>query len=351
MPTFEECKAKIEREFNIVVDFDKVRREMDKFKYLDEIIMNKKYEIDEGAFYKAALFDFAEQHIVNVTKISSEFAYDYLNTFNMVKLLDYFEEMMDARHKEGPNASTPRKPYNGFEKTIIDDFKNGLAAYDKPLADVWADQLVNDKLSFEDITSVIDNEMNEINNALKENQSADYFQDNYTSYICNIDLAQKALDKAWKDRSFIWRIIHPVQAVKQYLYKSDLKNTLNTLRNMGVSNDKYLEENDDISQSIMKYPFETIPERLEHKKRVQMEKEKEMSRKNNENDKENAIENELTNDEPTASINTGEVNESETSKLHESLKDDLTETANVEVSAPHVEDKSIEPPSITNTVN
>lgn len=259
MPSYEELKDEFEYLY-VPVDFTEAERERAQNQYLDDNLFERKTADHDARMYKKALLNMLHTYIEKYTKINVLFEYADITGLNLVEFLTKYENMMQARHEEGPNSDQPRKPYNGLGKTIYNDIKKDLEVYNKPLVDIWSDQIVNGKLSFEEIREVVDSDIEDINQYfrdIKENpERAQGEAYSKAKGFANIEMAQKALDKAWKDRGVAWRIFHPVQAITQYLYKRSLANTVKSMKEKGMSADGILEEREEITESMMKFVYE-----------------------------------------------------------------------------------------------
>ena len=258
MAGYSDLKSKLESEFNVTVDFDTIRKDKQKIMLLDQMLLGAKpTKNPNDTLYKEGLLTFVHHHIDSVIKMNHDVDYNYLSGFDLVRFLTMYEAMMDAKHKEGPNKDTPREPYDGMSETIFEDLKKSVEIYDKPLSEIWADKLVSGHLSYKEIKTIMNDEIDYVNNSVKENGGdPDNIPEQTIASLANIEMAQKALDKAWKDRDLLWRFTHPIEAIQQYYYKSKLGKTVNTLREMKITTDEYMKENDDLSESMMKHVYE-----------------------------------------------------------------------------------------------
>ena len=268
MPRFEELKEDFENTYDLTVDFTEFENDRRRHQYLDDFLFERPLTDHETELYKSALKTFLHTHVEKFIKISDHFEYADISGFYPVEFITKFEKMMQARHEEGPNKNQPRKPFNGLGKTILADVKKELEIYNKPLSDIWAERIVNGKLSFDEVKRVADIEVDDINkylnNIKKDPQNAQ--GDAYTKSmgLANVVMAQRALEKAWKDRGIGWRIIHPFQAISQYIYKNKLATAVNAIKATGMSEEGIMAETEEVSDSMVKFVYENA-DRQAHK--------------------------------------------------------------------------------------
>ena len=78
-----------------------------------------------------------------------------LGNLNVMDFVNEYENIIQLRH-EIKNPSTPRKPYEGIEVEVLKAAENFAKDYSKPLVDVWADKIRDDKYSLSDLRNITD---------------------------------------------------------------------------------------------------------------------------------------------------------------------------------------------------
>ena len=217
------------------IDFRAMEIVQQKFKYLDNFLFERKDKNPELTKYRGGLSFLIHNYLNERLKINNDLDYD-LGKLDFVEFVERYEAMMAAIHKENhPDGTPERKPYLGKSRSaFVKDLKAFTQSYNKPLNEIWSDMIVKDQISFDEIKEVVAGNIQSINHFLDEkakskpntietqefrNVLSRIGEASPSASFASLHMARLALDKAWKDRSVFWRIIHPIEAVQQYIYK------------------------------------------------------------------------------------------------------------------------------------
>ena len=216
MATYQELVTKFQSDYNIQFDLDSLVHSSRVYNYLEDYLLETNSGTEAGV-YKTVLSELLRDHIENKISISAgKTDYD-ASQLDLVKFVKEYEAMMAARNEQSEQKNAKRKEYEGLRDTILVTAMGVLEAYDKPLTDIWADKVLNGKISFEEFSAFADGE----NQYVNENYS-EAAHDALKSRADNVFLAAKAMEKIWEGRSIFWIIRHPVMAVRDYTYKKTL---------------------------------------------------------------------------------------------------------------------------------
>ena len=135
----------------------------------------------------------------------------------LVKFVRQFEDIMKLNNAE---SSNPRKrsEFEGYKlDTLLNKIKESTKEYDKPIYSIWADKVLNKKLSYEDLKKITDESIQSIG-TINENRA----QQVDRKKLSNVVFAYEAMVKIRESRGGWWKAFHLWQNYKESKYLEDL---------------------------------------------------------------------------------------------------------------------------------
>lgn len=279
--SLEQKIGKFNAKYDVKLDPHAIEEEARIDAVFEEYRFDKKdKQVTQATTYWKALTKTLTDSLNAKTKINKNADYD-LSDLNIVSFIREFEDIMQQSNKQ---SKTPRerKPFEGmnFDK-MIEKIKAGTSAYDKPLYSIWANKVVDNKISYEDLKKVTDESVQNIEKAEKNKYSTVSRED-----LSNVVYAHEAMFRVCQSRGFWWKVFH--------LYQNYVENKYLESLSMRVS--QYIEKNypindisDTMPDSMMKKVYtnteytiryerdKKIKEKIEKSQKQEEEKRREIS--------------------------------------------------------------------------
>lgn len=170
-----------------------------KLKYYDNVLINKKDNNPELKKYLSGLTRTLAECIKAKIKIND--GADYHGGINLLSFIRDYEGMMKAR-KEETEYDRERRPYEGADyDKLVKYVVNSTREYDQALCWIWAEDVVNDKLSIKDLQAVTDSAIADLDKV-----KAGEFTDREWSKLANVYWAMKAMEMVRQQRGVFFRI-------------------------------------------------------------------------------------------------------------------------------------------------
>ena len=172
-----------------------------KFRYINNFTMERTPSDTPLGAYCGALSKVLSTFAENKSKLEIGKAYDG-SDFDIGKFIEDFEKVAQARYEsELPEGELPtRKPYEGanFEK-LATAALDSIKAYEKPLATVWANRILNNKISLDQMKSFTDDAIRNLEDA-DPSDLGDKRKD-----LNNVVRARRMMQTVRKHRGRFWR--------------------------------------------------------------------------------------------------------------------------------------------------
>ena len=169
-------------------------------------------KVVQTSAYIKALTDALNDSLHANTKIQANGVYSLFD-FDLVKFAREFEELVQTGNAE---SASPRKrePFEGMSlDDVMKRIKNSTKAYDKPLYSIWANKIVDGKISYEDLKSVTDGAIERIEYQEKSPNGSVQRND-----LANVVYAHEAMFRVRQSRGFWWKVFHLYQNYKEEKY-------------------------------------------------------------------------------------------------------------------------------------
>ena len=243
MPTQQEIFQNKQREFNnqwkIDISIDNIEEELREIEPISNDIFDIEIEEDEeekslGTYVK--IFDHvAETYMYQATNISGKQLHEGVKDFNTEAFLDSFEELMAA--KPMPNGALKHQPYDGYDRNwLLSHFNKALKPYNKSVAQVWTDNVINDKVSVAEMRAVTERSYNSLQS---DNEAPNALSDNGKAAIQNLIAARDTIANVRAQRSIAWHFAfwNWGDWIRESSYLSRLEKQLVELKDRGFTYD------------------------------------------------------------------------------------------------------------------
>ncbi|MBO7187565.1 MAG: hypothetical protein J6V68_04135, partial [Clostridia bacterium] len=208
-------------------------------------------KVKQASNYLKTLFETLSDSLNAQTQINATGYYD-LSDFNIVKFVNEFEEIMAQRNAESKEPKE-RKPFEGmnFEK-LIEKTTAKTKEYDKTLYSIWANKVVDGKISFKTLKKITDESIRNIERQERENRPIS------REDLTNIVLAHEAMFRVSQSRGFFWKLFN---FFREDRYLDSLSN-----KRMEYVNKNYPVQDilDKIPDSVMKETYTNTKYALNH---------------------------------------------------------------------------------------
>jgi hypothetical protein len=158
-------------------------------------------KVKQASNYLKNLFETLTDSLNARTQINARGDYD-LSDINIVNFVRDYEEIMAQRNAESKEPKE-RKPYEGmnFEK-LIEKTTAKTKEYDKTLYSIWANKVVDGKISFKTLKKITDESIRNIERQERENKPVS------REDLTNIVLAYEAMFRVSQSRGFFWKLFN-----------------------------------------------------------------------------------------------------------------------------------------------
>ena len=174
-----------------------------KMKTLSNFAMNADYANADLNLYVETLTNALSAKLESISKIESGRLYRPVD-FSIGDFIESFDKLMQAKFAdEAKENKTPNthKPLEGATyAAVANAVWKQVKHFDKPTPDVWAESMLQGKLTLEDIKSVLEPAKERMLSG--NNEDVNYSE--LSDYL-NVYMAKQALDKVIEKRSFWWK--------------------------------------------------------------------------------------------------------------------------------------------------
>lgn len=172
-----------------------------KTEYIDKLFLDKKNKSTEWKNYVAGLIQTLDECIKAKIKINNQADYDVSN-ISLVSFIQEYEAIMQAR-KEETEYGKERTPYVGENyKGLVQYLVDSTKEYDQALCWIWAEDVVNEKLSINDMKAVTDRAIAHLDGLKAE----DDFGEQEREKLANVYWAMKAMEMVRQQRGIFFKI-------------------------------------------------------------------------------------------------------------------------------------------------
>lgn len=216
MPHSTELMEKFQNDYGFNKSFDELVNEGDvfltKFRAVKRFGQKEPNRSPEQKKYMNGLF-YMLSIVIDKRINPSEQEKEYnLRGFSVVNFIDEYEKIMLAKHAESDNFKE-REPYEGIGVEVMKTAARNMQAFNKPLANVWADRIRREKFDIDKMRSLTDsiyqkvaNEKNRIIDLrLSQEKLGDVGSDSEDSEIqeeiANVKITQRERDAFVLDES------------------------------------------------------------------------------------------------------------------------------------------------------
>jgi hypothetical protein len=164
---------------------------------LNKLMFETKGSNDKASIYVDTLASALSTYIKSKTKIELGKTYD-LSNLPLDKFVEHFDKVMQEKYLSelGENEIPSRKPFERITReSLVNVLKYRLQQFDKPLSDIWADSIINNELSIEDMKDITQSSISKINES-HISQLGDRIK-----YVTNVVMAKQAMEKLVEKRS------------------------------------------------------------------------------------------------------------------------------------------------------
>ena len=178
-----------------------------KTSYLDDNIFEKDPKNESLKAYLAVLSNSMLAYMHTKTKFDEVGDHD-LSRFSVAEFVVDFEKFMQIKFEQERSGlellkGERRKPFEGKSLEGVSKYLlKSIGHLDKSMSDIWADQLFNDRLSLDQIKSVV----TEARNRIECVENPEGLTDQTRKDLEKTVMAQATLKKAIDKRTFGWRI-------------------------------------------------------------------------------------------------------------------------------------------------
>lgn len=237
---FLEAQAKFNNIYNINFSIKqyqlerKVRKRVEKIKNFTFEINDEKEPIRE---YVSTLFGALELYLEKKTMIRRGKTYD-MSDVSIGNFIEEFDDVMRLKYEseQSKEASSRYVPFGGLKyKRLTNLVWRSLGQFNKPLHEIWANNLVKNDYSIDDMKAITDHAADKLVGATPENIG------DRSAHLANIVMAKQAMEKVRAGRGFWWKIWignwNRNSEEKQYL--NELTATVESYRENGFNIDSY----------------------------------------------------------------------------------------------------------------
>jgi hypothetical protein len=172
-----------------------------KWKVPENRLFNKKSNNKELKNYLSGLTQTLTECIKGKLKINDEANYAP-EQINILSFIQDYEDIMKAR-KEEAEYDRQRSPYEGADyKELVKYVVDSTKEFDQALCWIWAEDVVNEKLSIKDLKAVSDRAIADLD-SLRE---GDEFGDKERAKLANVYWSMKAMEMVRQQRGFFFKI-------------------------------------------------------------------------------------------------------------------------------------------------
>ena len=172
-----------------------------KSEYIDKLFLDKKSKSTEWKNYVAGLIQTLDECIKAKIKINNQADYDVSN-ISLVSFIQEYETIMQAR-KEETEYGKERTPYVGENyKGLVQYLVDSTKEYDQALCWIWAEDVVKEKLSINDMKAVTDQAIAHLDSLKVE----DDFGEQERDKLANVYWAMKAMEMVRQQRGIFFKI-------------------------------------------------------------------------------------------------------------------------------------------------
>ena len=172
-----------------------------KSEYIDRLFLDKKSKNAEWKNYVAGLIQTLDESIKAKIKINNQADYD-VSKISLVSFIQEYEAIMQER-KEETEYGKERTPYEGENyKGLVQYLVDSTKEYDQALCWIWAEDVVNEKLSISDMKAVTDRAIADLDRLNAE----DNFGEQERDKLANVYWAMKAMEMVRQQRGIFFKI-------------------------------------------------------------------------------------------------------------------------------------------------
>lgn len=191
---------KFNEEFGINFSVEDYQADRKRMKYFDEFVIDTDHRNRPVDEYVDTLAAALKEYFENRTKLQDGKNYD-TSDISISRFIDGFEKVMQAKYestvKEGDN---PRRPYEGAKYDKLAKFAlKSVSNYDKSLNTVWADNILNKKISLEQMMTFTDRAIQKVDNA-RPDDLGEAMHD-----LENVVRARRSIEKVRNQRGKWWK--------------------------------------------------------------------------------------------------------------------------------------------------
>lgn len=172
-----------------------------KSEYIDKLFLDKKNKNAEWKNYVAGLIQTLDESIKSKIKINNQADYDVSN-INLVSFIQEYEAIMQER-KDETEYGKDRTPYAGESyKGLVQYLVDSTKEYDQALCWIWAEDVVNEKLSINDMKAVTDRAIADLDGLNAEDEFGEQERDK----LANVYWSMKAMEMVRQQRGIFFKI-------------------------------------------------------------------------------------------------------------------------------------------------
>lgn len=172
-----------------------------KSEYIDKLFMDKKSKNAGWKNYVAGLIQTLDECIKAKIKINNQADYDVSN-ISLVLFIQEYEAIMQER-KEETEYGKERTPYEGENyKGLVQYLVDSTKEYDQALCWIWAEDVVKEKLSINEMKAVTDRAIADLDALKVEDEFGDVERDK----LANVYWAMKAMEMVRQQRGIFFKI-------------------------------------------------------------------------------------------------------------------------------------------------
>ncbi len=189
------------------------------------------------------------QTIKNGLKIN-ESGYYTLPDLNIAKFLLDFEEIMKLRQEESEYGRV-RMPFEGInQEKLFNHLIDLTKRYDRDLSAIWAESVINEELSIEEMKRITDSAYNDFSTA-EDPQNLGYAE---KQKLGTFVTAATTMTLVREQRGFWWRVRHPFLNSDEKAYYNQMMERFADLIKRGFPVSEMIAEHD---KSLMKKIYKT----------------------------------------------------------------------------------------------
>ena len=192
-----EEQKKFNAAYGINFSIDDHQISQKKINALNNLMFEIKGSNDKAHIYVDTLASALSAYMKSKTKV--EFGKTYnLSNLPLDKFVEHFDKVMQEKYLSEleENEAPSRKPFERIKReSLVEVLKYHLQKFDKPLSDIWADSIINNELSFEDISVITQRSISAIGE-VHVSELGDRI-----NHVTNVVMAKQAMEKFIEKRS------------------------------------------------------------------------------------------------------------------------------------------------------